>query len=98
MITILQQRPIPPQDLDYLRQASCGFDGQTPKVCCPGTGSGSQLPITSGGGGGPVTSNLLPDISTCGISVTDKIVGGEVTEITEFPWMALLEYQKRKFY
>lgn len=94
MITILQQRPIPPDDLDYLRQSSCGFDGQTPKVCCPGIPS--QPPVNTGGAGGPVTSKLLPDTSVCGISTVDKIVGGEVTEITEFPWMALLEYQKRK--
>lgn len=25
----------------------------------------------------------------------DRIIGGEVTGIDEFPWLALLEYEKR---
>lgn len=37
---------------------------------------------------------LLP--SDCGRDLSQRIVGGERTELDEFPWMALLEYQKRK--
>ncbi|KAL6425433.1 hypothetical protein ACFW04_009546 [Cataglyphis niger] len=35
---------------------------------------------------------LLP--SDCGRDLSQRIVGGERTELGEFPWMALLEYQK----
>lgn len=35
---------------------------------------------------------LLPN--DCGRDLSQRIVGGERTEIDEFPWMALLEYQK----
>ncbi|KMQ96720.1 serine protease easter [Lasius niger] len=35
---------------------------------------------------------LLP--SDCGRDLSQRIVGGERTELDEFPWMALLEYQK----
>lgn len=45
----------------------------------------------------PVRSNLLPDKTTCGISTEARIYGGEATELDEFPWMALLEYQLRKY-
>ncbi|XP_071578101.1 CLIP domain-containing serine protease HP8-like [Temnothorax nylanderi] len=35
---------------------------------------------------------LLPN--DCGRDLSQRIVGGERTELSEFPWMALLEYQK----
>lgn len=37
---------------------------------------------------------LLP--SNCGRDLSLRIVGGERTDLDEFPWMALLEYQKRE--
>ncbi|KAJ8958744.1 hypothetical protein NQ318_016472 [Aromia moschata] len=48
----------------------------------------------------PVSSNLLPD--ACGDDFQDKILGGEATGLSEFPWMVLIEYErenrKRGFY
>lgn len=36
----------------------------------------------------------LPDKSICGIQSEDaRIIGGQITEIGEFPWMALLRYR-----
>ncbi|EFN75742.1 Serine protease easter [Harpegnathos saltator] len=35
---------------------------------------------------------LLPNV--CGRDLSQKIFGGERTDLDEFPWMALLEYQK----
>ncbi|KAJ8673962.1 hypothetical protein QAD02_005224 [Eretmocerus hayati] len=40
----------------------------------------------------PYVSNLLP--TDCGRDLSNRIVGGNVTELDEFPWMALLEYRK----
>lgn len=42
----------------------------------------------------PVDSkvDLLPSAPKCGLSLTDKIFGGTQTELTEFPWTALLGY------
>lgn len=37
---------------------------------------------------------LLPN--DCGRDLSQRLLGGERTELTEFPWMALLEYQKRE--
>ncbi|KYM93571.1 Serine protease easter [Cyphomyrmex costatus] len=37
-------------------------------------------------------NSLLPN--DCGRDLTQRIFGGERTELDEFPWMALLEYQK----
>ncbi|KAF2883691.1 hypothetical protein ILUMI_22474 [Ignelater luminosus] len=37
-------------------------------------------------------SEILPGISVCGKHPHDRIYGGQQTDITEFPWMAILEY------
>lgn len=37
----------------------------------------------------------LPQPGVCGVSVADRIIGGNVTIIGEFSWMGLLEYSKR---
>lgn len=40
-------------------------------------------------------NSLLPN--DCGRDLSQRILGGERTELSEFPWMVLLEYQKRKW-
>lgn len=42
-------------------------------------------------------SPYLPNIDDCGSMMTNRIIGGEATELDEYPWMALIEYQRRKF-
>ena len=37
--------------------------------------------------------NLLP--SNCGFENTNAIVGGETVALTEFPWLVLLEMQRK---
>lgn len=43
----------------------------------------------------PVSSNLLPGSDICGINTQSRIYGGKETDLDEFPWMALIEYEKR---
>ncbi|KFB44069.1 serine protease 14 [Anopheles sinensis] len=38
--------------------------------------------------------NPLPTYPQCGIHLADRIVGGQPTKIDEYPWAALIEYQK----
>lgn len=42
----------------------------------------------------PSSNPLLP--TDCGKELTQRIFGGEKTDLDEFPWMTLLEYAKRK--
>ncbi|RLU16063.1 hypothetical protein DMN91_011821 [Ooceraea biroi] len=105
--TILQQSR--DEAFAYLKRNHCGFDGKTPLVCCINniitrptppnedlydrtlTNSGNSTPSEEGRIG--VDNNpLLP--SDCGRDLSQRIVGGERTSLDEFPWMALLEYQK----
>uniref|UniRef100_T1GAH8 Peptidase S1 domain-containing protein n=1 Tax=Megaselia scalaris TaxID=36166 RepID=T1GAH8_MEGSC len=40
-------------------------------------------------------SDLIPEPGVCGNVITNKIYGGVETRLDEYPWMALIEYQKR---
>lgn len=44
----------------------------------------------------PVRSNLLPDTTVCGLGTSNRIYGGEKADLDDFPWMALIEYERRE--
>lgn len=39
------------------------------------------------------SESVLP--SECGSTIDNRIIGGDLTELTEFPWMAVLIYNMR---
>ncbi|CAK1550568.1 unnamed protein product [Leptosia nina] len=65
------------------KNLTCGFVGNEPIINCP-------HPFLEIKG-----IKLLPKYSVCGIQNNERIFGGEKTDIDEYPWMALLKYQKR---
>lgn len=95
---LLLKRPFPPEYAEYLKKAHCGFEGLDAKVCCPlNTQQTSTRPTqpTQKHVLVSVTSPLLPDTSICGTDASlNKLLGGDVADLFEFPWMALLEYQR----
>lgn len=107
---LLLKQPVLQRDTDYLRQSHCGFVGTEPKVCCPveyESGQTSTRPPNRypnhnnneneyGGekGSVQVTNRLLPGLDECGINGESRILGGEKADLTEFPWMALIEYER----
>lgn len=104
LLNILKSNNLRPEQIKFLQDSQCGFVGRNPNVCCPknsGPDTTSRPPIDQGGN--PNSSPnlnvrnhpLLP--SNCGEDVDERIVGGERTDIDEFPWMVLLEYQKREY-
>lgn len=44
-----------------------------------------------------VSSNLLPTIDICKADFNNRIIGGEVAELEEYPWTVLLQYDKRSY-
>lgn len=38
----------------------------------------------------------MPDTDICGKGGDDRIIGGNLTKLIDFPWMTLIEYSKRK--
>ncbi|GJQ74216.1 CLIPB9 [Trypoxylus dichotomus] len=70
-----------PEINKYLFESKCGRDTKGQHlVCC-----GSDL----------VFKSTLPSRSQCGFQENYRIIGGNKTDLTEFPWLALLERTKR---
>uniref|UniRef100_A0AAG5CTH0 CLIP domain-containing serine protease n=1 Tax=Anopheles atroparvus TaxID=41427 RepID=A0AAG5CTH0_ANOAO len=79
-------KPVPtPDDTQFLEDSRCGKLERKTLVCCPGV---APPPPSSSG------SSVLPTAPQCGIQLTDRIHGGQPTEIDEFPWAVLIEYEK----
>ncbi|CAD7084979.1 unnamed protein product [Hermetia illucens] len=90
MVDLLQKTPLTANDRSYLQQSQCGYRGGDVLICCPFATAQTRAPVPNSGDG----ANLLPAPGTCGAGAADRIYGGNVTKIDEFPWMALLEYSK----
>lgn len=103
LLGVISRKPLPESNRQFLLASQCtGGTGAQPHVCCnEDTGfSTSTTPRTitttrssrifpSNGRG-----NELPSPPSCGRETTgNKIYGGNVTELDEFPWMALLIYK-----
>lgn len=94
LLDLLQHRPLSSANANLLKRAQCGFEGIDPKVCCAFEGDAKPAEVTTQKFTGSVSSDILPNVEDCGLSAEQKIVGGEVIDIDEHPWMALVEYQK----
>lgn len=91
LLSLLKRSPTK-ETVTFLQQATCGFEGMSPIICCP------QLPNLEYIEHHPnVSSNpklrLLPT-EICGQSSENRIFGGNATSLYEYPWMALLGYNK----
>ncbi|TMW45857.1 hypothetical protein DOY81_009061 [Sarcophaga bullata] len=83
-----------PADQKFLKDSQCGQDSsqeslaQQVLVCCPNSyrSDPNESEKTEPG-------NVLPEPGVCGDSLTNRIYGGSVTKLDEFPWMALLQYK-----
>lgn len=40
---------------------------------------------------------MLPPPGACGITFNMRIFGGVESQVDEYPWSALIKYQRRKF-
>lgn len=82
---------------DYLRSSRCGGNFGGVRACCPIyelQGTGTSGTGTSGTGN---KEDLLPGRNVCGQQSHSNIIGGEVTNINEFPWTVQMWYNNSKF-
>uniref|UniRef100_W8BBZ8 CLIP domain-containing serine protease n=1 Tax=Ceratitis capitata TaxID=7213 RepID=W8BBZ8_CERCA len=98
LFNLLLQTPLLDSDRLYLSRSQCGYQNGKVLICCPDRYRDYiNVPSTN-----PTTtkpppvapSNLLPQPGQCGNVLANRIYGGNVTKIDEFPWMALIEYTK----
>lgn len=109
LLAAFKQRPLPSSVVSYLQRSQCGFDGNTPMVCCGPlpqqettqrvpTPSTSRPYVSSNPGDDEYSSedSLPASRNDCGVdSNGDRIYGGQLTDLDEFPWMTLLGYLTR---
>ncbi|KAL1404035.1 hypothetical protein pipiens_005477 [Culex pipiens pipiens] len=68
------------QESSFLSDSRCGMDGRIPLVCCVSPDS--------------ETSTSAPGGDTCGVDYSERIWGGNETDLDEFPWTALIRYRR----
>jgi len=84
---------VTPQIREFARKSQCGTLYNQPWVCCASQQSydrTTRSPVTVR----PAVQSSLPIAPHCGIDQSDKIYGGEITKIDEYPWLVRLEYTK----
>ncbi|XP_069185731.1 phenoloxidase-activating factor 3 isoform X1 [Procambarus clarkii] len=82
LLNLIKAGRAPPQAVDTLRSAICGFDNNFPLVCCSSPGAAAPGP-------GNLVKPVLP--TSCGVSaLTDRIIDGHDAPLLAWPWMALL--------
>ncbi|KAL5284644.1 CLIPB1.2 family protein [Megaselia abdita] len=94
LYSLLQRVPLNDEDKNFLKRSQCGWHNGDVLICCTEKqkAGGNFQPAVNRG---PNSDNeLLPEPGVCGSFITDKIYGGVETKLDEYPWMALIEYQK----
>jgi transmembrane serine protease 9 len=93
MLTMV--RPLPPHVVDFLRKSQCGFSGNSPLVCCPLASVSTSPPTADTPIDASNNSNLrLLPLNICGPVFDDKITNGNKTALFQYPWMALIGYNR----
>lgn len=83
---MLENKPISHENRIFLSKTACGYKNGKVLVCCAAETDIIICPVQ------PTKGNELPKPGECGFTFQDKILGGDVTKISDFPWMALLQY------
>ncbi|XP_058453490.1 CLIP domain-containing serine protease B8-like [Malaya genurostris] len=78
-----------PETEEFLKRLSCS----TRTICCTGKSAYANPRVKIAA---PSLMRLSDVIANCGMEATgERIFGGEITKIDEFPWLALLFYHSK---
>ncbi|XP_055847604.1 serine protease easter-like isoform X2 [Episyrphus balteatus] len=89
---MLPKKPLPQANINFLRSSQCG--AVNGKVCCsdrqmrPSPSISDSIKTRMG------TDTNLPEPGQCGNVRSNRMYGGSITKLDEYPWMALIEYDK----
>ncbi|XP_058056100.1 uncharacterized protein LOC131207501 [Anopheles bellator] len=89
----LTERVLSQDEIDFLNQLRCATPTMPVTICCADNVTTLKRNVT----GGSRVDLPNPRAFECGLdSLGDRIVGGNETDIDEFPWYALLQYESKK--
>lgn len=96
LYNILVNSNLSQSDRTFLARSQCGYINNKVLVCCPPHQRVVEQPTVTNY---PIDAantkkGILPSPPHCGTGLSNRIFGGNITGIDEFPWMALLEYTK----
>lgn len=80
LLHVAGQAEISPRDRLFLLKSRCGTYERRPLVCCADPPPDERLD--------------LPSPSDCGVQISSRLIGGQLTQLDDFPWTALIEYAK----
>ncbi|XP_076252333.1 phenoloxidase-activating factor 1-like [Rhynchophorus ferrugineus] len=87
---IIAEKTVSTEQINYIRESKCGYN-ETYLVCC-GTKVDYDKTPDDIANANFVRNSLIPE--SCGLQVITRIFGGIDSESTDFPWLALLEYNQ----
>ncbi|XP_055847600.1 serine protease easter-like isoform X2 [Episyrphus balteatus] len=93
LYNLLTKKPLLEADRNFLQRSQCGSNNGKVLICCPERQIGPQPSPAPDSTETRLRSNL-PEPGQCGNVISNRIYGGNVTKIDEYPWMALIEYNK----
>lgn len=71
---------------NYLMNSDCGMANGSRTVCCPPP---SKIKKRIG--------YALPTVRNCGRLTDNRIVGGEIAALDDYPWLARIQYNKCEY-
>lgn len=86
--------PQTPGNLEFLMKSQCGDDDEKPSVCCTDE---DKFDADTRRVLEKLKSPLIPRPPECGQVLTDLIIGGNVTGLTEFLWLVSLKYRNSEW-
>lgn len=94
LYNMLKKQPLSNEDRSFLQRSQCGSNNRKVLICCPERQIGPQTAAPTVESTQPRLGINLPEPGVCGNVISNRIYGGNVTKIDEYPWMALIEYRK----
>lgn len=73
---------------NYIKNSNCGMLDAARMVCCPLPG------MLKARFSAPAS---LPALGTCGQTSDNRIVGGSIAQLDEYPWLARIQYYKCEY-
>ncbi|KAL7026042.1 hypothetical protein ACKWTF_013760 [Chironomus riparius] len=88
---LAQKFPKNPRNRLYISLSQCGYHNEQPYVCCkePTTSSPPQTTEVP-----KISNKQIPKLGECGNFYEYRLVRGNVTQLDDYPWLALLGYSK----